>query len=297
MIEVSRKILCVDDQEDILRLLEQQLAERYPVSFASSGAEALRLVMTEGPFAVVMADYTMPGMDGVTLLREIHAHSPDTVGIMLTAHADISVAVSALHEGKIFRFLRKPWDANLLPRYVDDALEHYRVVTTERKLSAALDLANQRLNEKVQELEAAHRLLSRWVQFSPTVLYTATQEDKGYKYVYITANMANLSGLPARDVLHDSTLWESKVHEEDRQRWLDNLDAAPVDEQKTNVVEYRVHCQQGGCRWIRDVFRKVQGPGGKPQIIGSWTDVTDGKALEELDTYGKTTPSAPAARG
>jgi len=293
MIDISRKILCVDDQEEILRLLEQQLSGTYPVSFAGSGAEALRMVMTEGPYAVVLVDYMMPGMDGVTLLREVHAQSPDTVAIMLTAHADVSVAVSALHEGRIFRFLRKPWDGSLLPRYVDDALEHYRIVNTERSLSTALNHANQKLNEKVQELEAAHRLLSRWVQFSPTVLYTATQDDGHYKYVYITANMANLSGLGASDVLNNSALWAQNIHGEDRQRWLDNLNAAAVDEQQTHVVEYRVRHQHGGYCWIRDTFRKVHGPGGKPQIIGSWTDVTQGKALEELNTLGKTTPTAP----
>ena len=291
MIDVSRKILCVDDQEEILRLLEQQLGDKYPVSFAGSGAEALRLVMIEGPFAVVLADYMMPGMDGVTLLREVHAQSPDTVAIMLTAHADVSVAVSALHEGQIFRFLRKPWDGSLLPRYIDDALEHYRIINTERNLSSALNLANQRLNDKVQELEAAHRLLSRWVQFSPTVLYTATEDDGHYKYVYITANMANLNGLNASDVLNNSALWAQNIHGEDRQRWLDNLAAAAVDEQKTHVVEYRVRHQHGGYCWVRDTFRKIQGPGGKPQIIGSWIDITEGKALEELNTMGKTTPA------
>lgn len=294
MIDVSRKILCVDDQEEILQLLRQQIGDKYPVFFAGSGAEALRLVMTEGPFAVILADYVMPGMDGVTLLREVHAQSPDTVAIMLTAHADVSVAVSALHEGQIFRFLRKPWDPSLLPRYIEDALEHYRIITTERNLSTALDRANQRLNEKVQELEAAHRLLNRWVQFSPTVLYTATQEDGHYKYVYITANMANLTGLGSSEVLQNSTLWERNVHAEDRQRWLDNLNAAPVDEQKTHVVEYRVHHVRGGYCWVRDTFRKVMGPSGKPQVIGSWTDVTEGKALEELNTMGKTSP-APSA--
>jgi PAS domain S-box-containing protein len=291
MIEVSRKVLCVDDQEEILKLLEQQLAGKYDVYFAHSGGEALRQVMTEGPFAVIVADYVMPGMDGVTLLREVHAQSPDTVAIMLTAHADVSVAVSALHEGQIFRFLRKPWDSSLLPRYVDDALEHYRVVATERNLSSALDQVNQRLYEKVQELEAAHRLLARWVQFSPTVLYTATADDGHYKYVYITANMANLTGISSADVLHNSALWAENVHPDDRQRWRDSLSAAPVDEKKTHVVEYRVHHQRGGYCWVRDTFRKIQGPSGKPQIIGSWIDVTEGKALEELNTMGKTTPA------
>ncbi len=280
MFEVSTKVLCVDDQTEVTELLAQQLKDRYPIHFANSGADALTILGAEGPFAVVLVDYAMPGMDGVTLLREVYNRSPDTVSIMLTAFADVSVAVSALHEAHIFRFVRKPWDVSLLTRYIDDALEHYRVVVTERNLSAALERVNQRLYEKVQELEAAHRLLTRWVQFSPAVIYSVMQEGDGFKLTYISPNVSDLTGYTAQELMVNAQLWTENLHEDDAQGVRERLRGAPVDEARVNHAEYRFRSKNGGFRWIKDAFRKVIGANGFPEIIGSWTDITDLKSLQ-----------------
>ncbi|MGQ0656880.1 MAG: response regulator [Chromatiales bacterium] len=280
MFEVSNKILCVDDQPEVTQLLEQQLKGHYQVYFANSGADALVLLSTQGPFAVMLVDYAMPGMDGVTLLREVHGRSPDTVSIMLTAFADVSVAVSALHEAHIFRFVRKPWDINLLTRYIDDALEHYRVVVTERNLSAALERVNQRLYEKVQELESAHRLLTRWVQFSPAVIYSAVQDGEAYKLTYVSPNISDLTGYTAQELMVNAQIWGENLHEDDAQTVRERLRSAPVDDARVNHTEYRFRHKHGEFRWIKDAFRKVIGANGFPEVIGSWTDITDLKSLQ-----------------
>ena len=111
MTEPAERILCVDDQSEIIDLLERHLSDTYACTFVSSGAEALSAIDAAGPFAVVVADYSMPNMDGITLLREVRKRTPDAVPIMLTAYGDIDIAIAALHEGNIFRFLRKPWKA------------------------------------------------------------------------------------------------------------------------------------------------------------------------------------------
>jgi PAS domain S-box-containing protein len=280
MFEVSNKILCVDDQPEIVQLLDQQLKAKYQVVFAGSGAEALGLLATQGPFAVMLVDYAMPGMDGVTLLREVHNRSPDTVSIMLTAFADISVAVSALHEAHIFRFVRKPWDVNLLLRYIDDALEHYRVVVTERNLSSALERVNQRLYEKVQELESTHKLLTRWVQFSPAVIYSAVQDVNAYRLTYVSPNISNLTGYTAQDFMISGDLWNAHIHADDRKAVYQGIQDAPIDDARVHHSEYRFLHKDGGYRWIKDAFRKVVGSNNYPEVIGSWTDITDLKTLQ-----------------
>ena len=116
MNQPNERVLCVDDQSEIIDLLERHLRGTYDCAFATSGAEALNCIDAEGPFAAVIADYSMPNMDGITLLAEIRNRSPDTIPIMLTAYADIDVAVAALHQGNIFRFLRKPWESDELKR-------------------------------------------------------------------------------------------------------------------------------------------------------------------------------------
>jgi PAS domain S-box-containing protein len=290
MFEVSTKILCVDDSPDILALLEGQLAGRYQVRFAASGAEALSLLASEAPIAVVMTDFTMPGMDGIALLKEIRARSADTVNLMLTAHADVSVAVSALHEGHIFRFVRKPWDVNLLCRYLDDALEQYRVVVTEQNLSAALEQSNRKLFEKVQQLEAAYRLLARWVQFSPAVIYSASFSDDEPRLSYISPNIANLTGHHSQTFTEQADFWRTHVHPEDLQRVLDKMAGAEADDAKVQTCEYRFRHRDGNYRWVRDTFRKVMGADQAIQIIGAWTDISDLVALREQIAGENTDP-------
>jgi DNA-binding NtrC family response regulator len=138
----NERILCVDDQSEITTLLERHLSDSYECVFADSGAQALNIIDSDGPFAAVVADYSMPNMDGITLLTEIRTRSPDTVPIMLTAYGDIDVAIAALHEGNIFRFLRKPWESDKLKRAISDALDLYHLITNERRLRNELAAAN-----------------------------------------------------------------------------------------------------------------------------------------------------------
>jgi len=275
MFEVSNKILCVDDQAEITQLLEQQLRGKYQVSFANSGAAALDLLSSQGPFAVMLVDYAMPGMDGVMLLREVHNRAPETVSIMLTAFADVSVAVSALHEASIFRFVRKPWDPTLLMRYIDDALERYRVTVTERNLSTALERVNQRLYEKVQELESTQRLLGRWMQMSPVIAYGAIVGGDSVRLTFLGPNAEAMIGRGMQDCLATPTLWTELVHPEDRDRIREQFGRASTDGIAMLQAEYRLVCKDGSVRHVRDMYRKIAAGGGSAEIFGAWIDVGD----------------------
>ncbi len=275
MFEVSNKILCVDDQAEITQLLEQQLRGKYQVSFANSGAAALDLLSSQGPFAVMLVDYAMPGMDGVRLLREVHNRAPETVSIMLTAFADVSVAVSALHEASIFRFVRKPWDPTLLMRYIDDALERYRVTVTERNLSTALERVNQRLYEKVQELESTQRLLGRWMQMSPVIAYGAIVGGDSVRLTFLGPNAEAMIGRGMQDCLATPTLWTELVHPEDRDRIREQFGRASTDGIAMLQAEYRLVCKDGSVRHVRDMYRKIAAGGGSAEIFGAWIDVGD----------------------
>jgi len=153
MSEISRRILCVDDEPNILEGLRRQLKSGYDVLTAVGPEAGLRAVQQQGPFAVVIADHQMPVMTGSEFLREVRRVSPDTVTMMLTGCADLEVAVAALHEGRIFRFLNKPCSREVLKTAVEQALEQYRLVVAERELTAALGKANNELNQLNRELE------------------------------------------------------------------------------------------------------------------------------------------------
>jgi len=83
-------ILFVDDDESVLSAFMRQLRRRYHIHVANSAEEALEKLLSTGPYAVVVSDLRMPGMDGIEFLSEVRKRSPETVRIMLTGYAPTS---------------------------------------------------------------------------------------------------------------------------------------------------------------------------------------------------------------
>lgn len=132
--ESSQKVLLVDDEPNVLAGFARQLRGKYEIETAGSGKKALQLLETEGPFAVVVSDNRMPGMDGTELLAQVRAIQPDTVRIMLTGHADLDIAVDAVNMGYIFRFLTKPCLPKILAQAVGAGIEQYKLILAEREM-------------------------------------------------------------------------------------------------------------------------------------------------------------------
>jgi len=105
---MSEKILFVDDDVNILQAYKRQLRKQFDLHTARGPEEGLALVDGDDSFAVVVSDFSMPGMDGVAFLSEVKKRSPESVRIMLTGFANAANAINAVNEGNIFRFLAKP---------------------------------------------------------------------------------------------------------------------------------------------------------------------------------------------
>jgi CheY-like chemotaxis protein len=131
---MSERILFVDDEKFVLETFRRNLRNRFEIETAGSGLDAMRIMDSSGPFAVVVSDLKMPVMDGVELLGVIKNRWPDTVRIMLTGHADLDTAISAVNKGAIFRLLTKPCTPDALLSAVNDGLQQYRLITSERQL-------------------------------------------------------------------------------------------------------------------------------------------------------------------
>jgi len=131
---VPEKVLCVDDELNILLSLQRQLRKQFHLESALGPEKALAAIEHEGPYAVVVSDLQMPGMNGLDLLAKVRELSPDTVRIMLTGQADLETAIAAVNQGNIFRFLTKPCSAEELAATLDAALQQHRLVTAERNL-------------------------------------------------------------------------------------------------------------------------------------------------------------------
>jgi response regulator RpfG family c-di-GMP phosphodiesterase len=129
------RILCVDDEPYILESLQDTLHRSFKVVTATGGAEGLAL-LGQGPndFSVVISDMRMPVMPGNVFLREARSVAPDATRILLTGHADLDAAVSAINQGQLFRFLTKPCPAQDLIATCEEAVEQNRLKTAERVL-------------------------------------------------------------------------------------------------------------------------------------------------------------------
>jgi response regulator RpfG family c-di-GMP phosphodiesterase len=131
---MNRKILFVDDEENVLRAIERNLHPHFEIATAVGPAAALSVIAGGGPYAVVISDLRMPGMDGIQFLAAVGRQSPDTVRLIISGNADLQAAISAVNEGSIFRFLTKPCRAETLRSAIDGALKQYRLITAEREL-------------------------------------------------------------------------------------------------------------------------------------------------------------------
>jgi response regulator RpfG family c-di-GMP phosphodiesterase len=131
---VAEKILLVDDDSNVLAGYRRILSRDFHTDTAQDGNQALKTMGESGPYAAVVADMHMPGMDGIQLLSKVKNLYPSTVRVMLTGNADMETAINAINEGNIFRFLIKPCSKELMAKTLTAALVQYRLVTAESQL-------------------------------------------------------------------------------------------------------------------------------------------------------------------
>ena len=143
----SYAILIVDDEEGIRESLELTLCDDYRVFTAKDAQEGLAIIEREN-IALVIADQVLPGMTGVEFLEKVIEYNPSAIRMMLTGYADVASIVRAVNEGRIYRYIPKPWEPDELRVNVRRALESYSLTTENASLAAALRDANDRLRQE-----------------------------------------------------------------------------------------------------------------------------------------------------
>jgi ActR/RegA family two-component response regulator len=104
-----------------------------------------------GPFAIVISDMQMPGMNGAQFLKRVRQLAPNTIRLLLTGHVDLSGAVAAVNEGGIFRLLMKPCDDSVLMEAISAALACYHQRKEERvRIELPVHLCRSTSGQKVQ---------------------------------------------------------------------------------------------------------------------------------------------------
>jgi PAS domain S-box-containing protein len=138
-------VLVTDDDRSLLPVLRRTLLELEPdanVLAASSGAEALSILRTH-PVDVLVTDQKMPGMSGLDLIAEARRILPDLQIILLTGYVDTDALLAAINEGRVFRYLVKPWQRTELLAAVREAAARAAV---RRERDALLARQTRRLH-------------------------------------------------------------------------------------------------------------------------------------------------------
>jgi len=130
---VNGQILFVDDDPSVLAGYRRTLHGLFQIDLAASAREALERLTNRGPFDVVVSGMHMKGMNGIAFLSEVGATYPLTVGMILTAYADIETAIAAVNDGHVFRFLTKPCSPEALKKAVTACLEQHCLLVAEKE--------------------------------------------------------------------------------------------------------------------------------------------------------------------
>jgi len=197
---------------------------------------------------VVVSDYLMPGMRGIEFLSKVKARWPQAIRIMMTAYADLSIAIDAINKSEAFRFVTKPWNNQELMEVVDEGLMRYQLV---QSLGA--------------EDETVYLSLAQTVELKDP--YTKGHCDRVARYAVALAKVAGVEEQGLDDIKHGSWLHDcgkigvpervlnfpGRLNEDDMEsvmqhpRWgAEVARQAHMSEAVVNVILYH-HEQFNGC--------------------------------------------------
>jgi response regulator RpfG family c-di-GMP phosphodiesterase len=139
---MKRDILYVDDEVDNLIVFQATFDEHFNVVTANGGREALDLLASRA-FPAVVADHRMPRMTGAELFEIMRQKFPHTKRIMLTGYADSKAMLSAINQGQVFYFVKKPWEQDALFSILVRAIEAYDLSLSNMMLQDRLVAADR----------------------------------------------------------------------------------------------------------------------------------------------------------
>ena len=170
MKENQHTIMCVDDEENILRSLKRLLRnEGYRQLNASSGEEALR-ILKKNEVHLVICDQRMSRMSGTEFMAIVKDNYPDTIRVILSGYTEVDSITESINKGHIYKFFLKPWNDQNLKLEIKQALEQYDLIQTNKNLSKKISEQNEKLKSINENLEMLVKERTRELEIQNQVL-------------------------------------------------------------------------------------------------------------------------------
>jgi serine phosphatase RsbU (regulator of sigma subunit) len=196
------KVLLVDDDEMVLAGLRRQLRNQFSIDTALSGEAALKQVRENGPYAVIVSDFLMPGMNGVEFLSNVKKTDPTTIRMMLTGTADMPTAIRAVNEGSIYQFHPKPCPADTLCQAIQSAIGEYRKVVSAQRQLKDFKSSLARASEVQQKLLPKSDPRVDGFDIAGRSIWCDETGGDYYDFLYPAVNSHKRIGIVVGDVTH-----------------------------------------------------------------------------------------------
>lgn len=222
-------VLVLDDEENILNALKRLfLNEPFGVLTTTNADEAMGILAKEKTIKLVISDQRMPHISGVDFLKKVKENYPDIIRILFTGYADISAIEEAINIGEVFRFINKPWNTNELKGAVQSAIQHFDLVSENKRFFESTKAKNEELELLNRKLKAMYEMQK---EFSSTVSHELRTPLASIK----TAIDIVMSGTPGKVNDGQKNFLEKAKNNVDRLNRLINdiLDLTKLESGKT----------------------------------------------------------------
>lgn len=146
------RLLLLDDEPSILKALKRTI--RIPdctVDIFERPEDAVAALGIHS-YSLIMSDYRMPRMDGVSFLKIAKERQPEAIRIILSGYTDVSGLLAAINEAEIYRFIPKPWDDIELVMTLKKTLEYADLLNMNQRLLAQIDAQQKTILRQQTEL-------------------------------------------------------------------------------------------------------------------------------------------------
>ena len=188
--DMKPKILYVDDEEENLMVFKSSFRRNYNV-FTALSVSAAQELLKDTTFDIVISDQRMPGITGVEFLKSL-PDEPANIRMLLTGYSDMEAVIEAVNDGKIYRYITKPWERDELQQTIDGALELLNDLVNKNKQLFLLALEKKTLEDSLQSehnKDGESHIRLELINKDKEILLFKKQVEEAYRNIHLLSEI------------------------------------------------------------------------------------------------------------